>query len=389
MISKKKIKVLWLASWYPNREDSIYGIFIKKQAIATSAFCEVSVLYAQESEGNTYEMNIQNDPFLEVIVYYPKSTFLFFKWIRYVKALLKGFSEIKNRVGEPELVHVHVVHPVSVMAVYLKFFHQIKYVVSEHSTFYKEWVLDKINKQYLIKLISKIGLNQAELTIALSENHAEVFKKLNLTKQFRTVPNVVNTDIFHLPLKNRPANQQIFRLLHVSSLYEPDKNVKGILRGIKLLSERRQDFELHIIGSEKYHADLKNEAISLELSENSVHFQGFVTEMGVAQAMQLADIFILFSYFEGLPCVILEALSTGLPVVASETGGMSEWIDDETGKLMPINDEHALAESLNYVMNNYQKYQAEKIRQKVDDHCSPERVGHQIFEIYKQVLTTQ
>lgn len=389
MVLKKKIKVLWLASWYPNREDSIYGIFIKKQAIATNVFCELSVLYAHESEGNTYEIDIQNDPFLEVIVYYPKSTFLFFKWIRYFRALLKGFAEIKNKVGEPELVHVHVVHPVSVLAVYLKNFHNIKYVVSEHSTFYKEWVLGKIKRQYLIKLISKIGLSQAELTIALSENHAEVFKKLNLIKHFRTVPNVVNTDIFHLPLENRPANQQIFRLLHVSSLYEPDKNVKGILRGIKLLSQQRQDFELHIIGSEKYHTDLKNETISLGLSENSIHFQGFVTEMGVAQAMQSADIFILFSHFEGLPCVILEALSTGLPVVASETGGMSEWIEAETGKLVPINDEHALAEALNYVMNNYQKYHAEKVRQRVVDNCSPERVGHQISEIYKQVLTTQ
>ncbi len=389
MISKNKIKVLWLASWYPNREDSIYGIFIKKQAVATSAFCDVSVLYAHESEGNAYEIDIQNSPFLEVIVYYPKSTFLFFKWIRYIKALLKGFNEIKNRVGEPELVHVHVVHPVSVMAMYLKIFHQIKYVVSEHSTFYKEWVLGKIKRQYLIKLISKFGLSQAELMIVLSENHAEVFKKLNLINHFRTVPNVVNTDIFHLPLENRPTNHYKFRLLHVSSLYERDKNVKGILRGIKLLSERRQDFELHIIGSEKYHADLKNEAISLRLSENSLHFQGFVTETGVAQAMQSADIFILFSHFEGLPCVILEALSTGLPVVASETGGMSEWIDDETGKLVPINNENALAEALNNMMNNYQKYQAEKIRQRVVDNCSPDRVGHQIFEIYKQVLTTQ
>ena len=388
MISKKKIKVLWLASWYPNREDNIYGIFIKKQAIATSEFCELSVLYAHESEENTYEIDIQNSPFLEVIVYYPQSTFLFFKWIRYVRALLKGFDEIKNRVGKPDLVHVNVAHPVSTMALYLKFFYNLKYVISEHSTFYKEWVIGKIKKDYIIKLISKMGFSRAELTLALSENQADVFKELNLINHFRTVPNVVNTDIFHLPFENRPANHRTFRLLHVSSLYERDKNVKGILRGIKLLSERRQDFELHIIGSEKHHSDLKNTAVSLGLSEKCVRFQGYVPEVGVAEAMQSADIFILFSHFEGLPCVILEALSTGLPVVCSETGGMSEWIDDETGKLVPINDENALAEALNYMMNNYEKYQAEKIRKRVVDYCSPERVGHQISEIYKQVLKT-
>ena len=209
---------------------------------------------------------------------------------------------------------------------------------------------------------------------------------MNLINDFKIVPNVVNTDIFHLPLENRSVNQKIFRLLHISSLSEPHKNVKGILRGLKLLRQQRQDFDLYIIGSEEYHSDLKNTAISLGLLENCIHFQGYVTDRSVAQAMQSADIFILFSHFEVLPCVILEAFSTGLPVICTDTGSMSEWITPETGILLNIGDEVGLCEAVNSVMDNYHQYDPSVIRSKIVEKCNVKVVGQAIVQAYKEVL---
>lgn len=386
MVLKKKIKVLWLASWYPSRENNYFGVFIKKQAVAASVGCELSVLYAQESAGNVYEIDIETSSFLQVIVYYPKSNFLFFKWMRYFKALLKGFNVIKKRAGKPELVHVHVTYPVGIMALYLKFFHNLNFIISEHSSFYKKWSTGNMNNHFIIKIISKICFNQASTTVALSKNHANIIKKLNLADRFHTVPNVVDAQIFNEPLKNRPLIKDRFRLLHVSSLYEPDKNVTGILRGIAILSQYRQDFELHIIGNEKFHPDLKKYADFLGLSEKCISFQGFITEIEVAAAMRQADIFILFSRFEGLPCVILEAMSVGLPVIATETGGMSEWINSETGILINIGDETNLWESMNYVMENYHQYDPSVIRSKIVEKCSVEVVGKAIVSAYEAVL---
>ena len=386
MIPKRKIKVLWLASWYPSRENNYFGIFIKKQAIAASEFCDVSVLYAHESKRNFYEMDIQDDPFLEVIVYYPQSTFLFFKWIRYVKALLKGFNEIKNRVGEPDLVHVHVTYPVGMIALYLKFFHNLTFIISEHSSFYKKWSAGKMKNHFIIKITSKICFNQADITIALSENHANILRKLNLAHCYRVIPNVVNTDIFTLTNENNPLIKDKLRLLHVSSLYEPDKNVMGILRGIALLNRHRQDFKLHIIGNEIYHADLKKYAVSLGLLGNCITFQAFMPHNEVAEAMQAADIFILFSRIEGLPCVILEAMSVGLPVIATETGGISEWITPETGVLVNIEDDAGLFEAVNYVMDNYHQYDPSVIRSKIVEKCSMDVVGKAIVSTYEVVL---
>ena len=386
MIFKKKIKVLWLASWYPSRENNYFGVFIKKQAVATSAGCELSVLYAQESVVNAYEIDIETSSFLQVIVYYPKSNFLFFKWIRYFKALLKGFNEIKKRAGKPELVHVHVTYPVGMMALYLKFFHNLNFIISEHSSFYKKWSIGNMNNHFIIKIISKICFSQAATTIALSENHANILRKLNLTHRFRVIPNVVDTDIFNFPIENRSLKKDKLRLLHVSSLYEPDKNVMGILRGAALLNHHRQDFELHIIGNEIYHAELKNYADSLGLSQNCISFQGFIPEKEVAMSMQKADIFILFSRIEGLPCVILEAMSVGLPIIATDTGGMSEWIIPETGILLNVADETGLMEAMNYVMNNRDQYDPSVIRSKIMEKCRVEVVGQAIVSIYEEVL---
>ena len=386
MISKKKIKVLWLCSWYPNREHHYYGIFIKKQAAATNAFCEVSVLYAQESAVSTYEFNIKNSPFLQVIVYYPKSKFLLLKLIRHFSAILKGYNVITKSTGKPELLHVNVAFPMGVLALYLKFFYNIEYIISEHSSFYKKWLAGNIKYQFLAKIISKISLKYASTIVLLSKNHATVFKRLNLIQDFQVIPNVVDVHTFHLPLERRPFKKDKLQLLHVSSLYEPDKNVMGILRGVALLNKQRQDFELHIIGAEAYHADLKKYAYSLGLSDNSITFQSFIPESAVAEAMQSADIFILFSHFEGLPCVILEAMAVGLPVIATETGGISEWITPETGVLLKVGDEEGLVNAMNYVMDNRDKFAPSVIRSKIVDKCSVEVVGQAIVSVYEEVL---
>ena len=64
----------------------------------------------------------------------------------------------------------------------------------------------------------------------------------------------------------------------------------------------------------------------------------------VARTLRAADVFALFSTYEGLPHVVLEAMAAGTPVVASAAGGTPETMrDGESGLLVPVGDEGALA----------------------------------------------
>ena len=97
--------------------------------------------------------------------------------------------------------------------------------------------------------------------------------------------------------------------------------------------------------------------------------------------------FVLFSNIEGSPCVILEAMACGLPIIATETGGIGERVTDETGILLQIGDEQGLVEAMNYMIDNKHKYDPSVIRQKIVEKCSVEAVGKAIVTVYEEVLS--
>jgi teichuronic acid biosynthesis glycosyltransferase TuaC len=71
----------------------------------------------------------------------------------------------------------------------------------------------------------------------------------------------------------------------------------------------------------------------------------------VALWMAASDLITLPSYREGCPNVVIEALASGRPVVASDVGGIPELMDDRSGRLVPARDEGALSRALNEVLS--------------------------------------
>lgn len=78
--------------------------------------------------------------------------------------------------------------------------------------------------------------------------------------------------------------------------------------------------------------------------EKWVRFEGMCAD--VARSLERADVFVLSSRSEGMPMSVLEAMAAGLPVVASDVGGVRELVDDENGRLVPPGDPDALARAL-------------------------------------------
>lgn len=121
----------------------------------------------------------------------------------------------------------------------------------------------------------------------------------------------------------------------------------GLLLGaLGLLRDRRPGLHLYVIGdaSNPYGETLERQAADAGLGA-SVHFLGYRDD--VAQLLASMDLFALPSGTEGLSMAILEAMSAGLPVVATRVGGVSEVVEHgETGLLCPFGDERALADAI-------------------------------------------
>ena len=111
-----------------------------------------------------------------------------------------------------------------------------------------------------------------------------------------------------------------------------------------------------------------------------------VSYKDVARIMQSADCLLLFSYSENSPCVIGEALCSGLQVISSDVGGVSELIDPECSQLVPAGDEDALYMSMLRAIQIRSMLDRESISRRAHIRFSYDVVGQQIQQAYKSVL---
>src|SRR5205823_1406500 len=99
------------------------------------------------------------------------------------------------------------------------------------------------------------------------------------------------------------------------------KGWEHLLEAVALLERERDDFRLEIVGDGPRRGEY--EAIRRRLGlEDRVLFSGWKTKDEVASLMRAADVFVLASRYDSNPCALIEALASGLPVVATAVGGI-------------------------------------------------------------------
>jgi glycosyltransferase involved in cell wall biosynthesis len=156
------------------------------------------------------------------------------------------------------------------------------------------------------------------------------------------LPNVVDTD--HFKFVNR-AQRDTIRIVAVGRLVE-QKNLDLFLRIIARVRQHSQKIiKAAIFGAGPQQRELERIAQDLGLLPDVVEFRGLVPDM--APVYRETDILVLTSDWEGTPNVVLEAMASGLTVVARRVGGLPEIIQDgETGLLTDNGNEDAIADSV-------------------------------------------
>jgi glycosyltransferase involved in cell wall biosynthesis len=96
--------------------------------------------------------------------------------------------------------------------------------------------------------------------------------------------------------------------------------------------------------------------------------------------------FVLFSNYENLPCVILEAMSCGRPVIATDVGGVREHLTPKRGYLISKRDEQELENSMLRCADEYQKFNPEELRKYAVDHFSVNAIASQFDALYREAL---
>lgn len=382
-------KVLWLASWYPDEVSPYNGDFIQRHALAVSQYLPLTVVYVAQHGPETsmaaYDVKVKKTGQLtEIIVYFPHHKTgrglldrLRYNW-KYFFYYRKFLRQYIREHGKPELVHVHVPMKAGRMAVWLKKKFGIPFMVSEHSSAYSPEVPDNYQNRgsYYRKWVKTI-FEEAEAVTTVSKKLGERLQQLFAIRALQVIPNVADNHFFRYD----PRPVSTFRLLHASTMDHP-KNVEGILRVLGRLKQLRQDWHCVMLGWDT--PELKQLADSLGLGEN-IHWKGVVPYQQVAEEMQQSSAFILFSRYENQPCVILESLSCGLPVISSAVGGIPEVVDAGNGVLVAPGNEEELLQAILSMMNKGNTYNRAAIAARAGAAFSYEAVGKQFVLTYERV----
>lgn len=130
----------------------------------------------------------------------------------------------------------------------------------------------------------------------------------------------------------------------------PEKNHPLLFKAAALVLQSNPNTHFILLGDGPERANLENLRRELGL-ENNIHFLGYRSDVGAL--LRLMDISVLSSDNEWLPYSLLEAMLTGLPVVATDVGAISELVTTgETGLLAPKGDAQALAQAMSALLHN-------------------------------------
>ncbi len=310
---------------------------------------------------------------ITIIGYFPKSYFKIIDLFTYLKVYFKLIKIELKKNGNPLYIHTYVFFPAGLLSYYFAKKLELKNVLTEHWSIiypYNEFSISKKFLPFKLLLCNILRSFDLILPVVRALDDAISFWAPNVKKV--VVSNVVNTSLFFF---NDEKKYEEFTFLHVSCM-ENHKNPMGILDGFELNLLLNQNTRLKLIGPKK--KELLKRVNMSKVLKSRVDFLGEMSNSEVAKIMQKSHVLVMNSFYESQPCVILEALCCGLPIVSSNVGGIPEIINLSNGVLFEQGD---LAAALKKIFLIYPKFSYQTISQYATEKFSQMAVSNKLIEV--------
>lgn len=197
----------------------------------------------------------------------------------------------------------------------------------------------------IFRWLEKLTASLADKIICVSEYDRQIGLKAGMDPQkLLTVHNGMK-DV-GANLRSDPTQSEPIKVAMVAR-FDRQKDQVSLIEAFQDLNA-----ELILVGDGPSLVKTRQRVEQLGMSDR-VSFLGF--RQDVAEILAQVQVYALISHWEGLPCTIIEAMRAGLPVIASDVGGVREIvIDQQTGYVIPRGDIQTLRHQLNYLINNEQ-----------------------------------
>ncbi len=234
------------------------------------------------------------------------------------------------------------------------------------------------NTNRFVKGLIRKTFNKGDVIIALSESWAEVFGSITNNKII-----IINNSV--------PTPKENFYNINAKKItfmgfIGPRKGLFDLLKSFSQVSSRIES-KLIICGSGEI--DKMNIIIKEYNIHNNIEFHGWITPKERDLLLRGTAVFVLPSYNEGLPMVILEAMAYGIPIISTTVGGIPELVKKDNGFLISPGNINLLSKSIIMLLNDNEmrKEMSEKNYYKIRDNYSMTYTFSKLKDVYFNVLS--
>jgi teichuronic acid biosynthesis glycosyltransferase TuaC len=307
------------------------------------------------------------------------------------RCMLRGLrAALRHEPHRPDLYHAHWLFPTAWATIRATAGTGVPVVASARGSDVHTYPV-RIRR---LRRLTRDAMGQATLVTTVSRALMQQAKMLGpLGMSIDVVHNGVD-DQFFFPVSDRRGlrrdlglAEEGFYWVSVCRLV-PEKGLAELLGAFARLTARSALARLVLVGDGPEGAFLKRQVMEQKL-EDRVVFAGRRSPAEVARWLQAADAFVLASHGEGLPNVVLEAMASGLPVVATDVGGTGEVVlKDVSGLLVPPRDVTALASAMRRMSEDPEfaaGFGAEG-RKRVEQHFGWNASARRWIDVYEKAL---
>ncbi|WP_103029400.1 glycosyltransferase [Salinibacter altiplanensis] len=382
--------VLVVPSWYPTTEVPLNGIYFAEQARCLQAHgMTVGVVYPEQQSlrratvGALRRKHFQTawttDHGVPTLRRYGWNV-----WWRVppglrcrVRSAVRLARRYVDRRGVPDVIHAQSARWAGAAAARMSNALGVPYVLTEHFSGFQRggvWAWRRPLVDRGLRRASGLAAVSAALKEALAT------RKDIASGDVAIHPNPVRASFFTRPPEGRPSRPP-FRFVTIARL-NSRKNIGGLIEALAQAFEGSNDVVLTVVGDGPQRAALEAQARRLNVADR-VDFRGQQRRAGVRAALREAHAFVLPSRHETFGVVLVEAMATGLPVVATRCGGPEDIVTKETGMLVPPAAPTALAQALCTIRTRWGGYDAECIRAHAVDRYGPEPFVRRTQSFYR------
>lgn len=289
-------------------------------------------------------------------------------------ALRRLYKIIEAEAGKPDVVHAHFLN-MGVIAADLCRRECLPLVITEHSS--------SVNVENLSETMAKrakYAYTSADKVLAVSSALAKKIKKHTGVEPMM-LPNILNMPAMSEMVAGEKARG--FHFISAGSLVER-KGFDTLVEAFEAVAKARPDATLLIMGGGPEEKKLRTQVKELGLNDK-ITFFGKYQRQDFARELMKADAFVLATRLETFGVVFIEALSFGVPVIATRCGGPEDFVDASNGLLVDVGDIQRLAQAMVDMAENIGRYNRTQIAVSTRSRFSPEKIAQRLTEVYKEI----